>query len=53
MIFMQDGARVHTAESTLKKLKEWNIELLKWPPQSPDLKKSFIITAIYLTTGKN
>ena len=37
MIFMQDGAAPHRANTVKKWLKENNIEVLKWPAQSPDL----------------
>ena len=40
MIFMQDGARAHTAAATSEWLRESEIQLLGkevWPPNSPDL----------------
>ena len=40
MIFMQDGARAHTAAATSEWLWESEIQLLGkevWPPNSPDL----------------
>ncbi len=36
-IFMHDNARIHTARHTKKWLKENNIEVMEWPPYSPDL----------------
>lgn len=36
-IFMQDNASIHKAEHVMNYLKEENVELLKWPPRSPDL----------------
>ena len=36
-IFQQDGARYHTAHSVLSFLKDQGVEVMKWPPQSPDL----------------
>jgi len=35
--FMQDGARPHTARSTLNWLNQHGIHLLEWPPSSPDI----------------
>ena len=36
-IFQQYGARYHTAHSVLSFLKDQGVEVMKWPPQSPDL----------------
>ena len=36
-IFMQDNAPSHTAAQTLQDLRERQIEMLSWPPHSPDL----------------
>ena len=35
--FMQDNAPCHSSRRTLGWMKENGIELLEWPPQSPDL----------------
>lgn len=35
--FQQDGARCHTSEYTMNYLKEKNINVMYWPPNSPDL----------------
>jgi len=37
LIFQQDGARVHTANDVLKYFHEREIEVLEFPPKSPDL----------------
>jgi len=37
VIFQQDGAKCHTARSTMKWFKDQNIEVMDWPPYSPDL----------------
>ena len=36
-LFQQDGARCHQAVSTLKYLADKGVDVLKWPPYSPDL----------------
>ena len=36
-IFQQDNAPIHKAKKTIKYFEDSNIELLEWPPQSPDL----------------
>jgi transposase len=36
-IFMQDNAPVHVSQETKSMLAEKNIEVLEWPPYSPDL----------------
>lgn len=37
-LFMQDGARIHTAKKTLKYLASKGVSVLQdWPPRSPDL----------------
>lgn len=36
-IFMQDGASIHRAKHTKEWLKNKNIPILEWPPNSPDL----------------
>ena len=37
LIFMQDGASGHAAQSTKDDLSERNITVVNWPPYSPDL----------------
>jgi hypothetical protein len=37
VLVLQDGARPHTAATTLKWWKDRNIQLVEHPPQSPDL----------------
>lgn len=37
MIFQQDGAPAHTSKSAQKVLKDMQISVLEWPPNSPDL----------------
>ena len=37
MVFMQDNAPCHKSRATMTFMDENNIELLDWPPQSPDL----------------
>ena len=37
LIFQQDGARVHKANNVLKYFHERDIEILEFPPKSPDL----------------
>ncbi|KIH43079.1 hypothetical protein ANCDUO_26924 [Ancylostoma duodenale] len=34
---VEDNAPPHRSAYTAKKLKEWKIETLGWPPESPDL----------------
>lgn len=36
-LFMQDNSRVHTAQSSLDWLEAHDVEVLDWPPYSPDL----------------
>ena len=36
-IFMQDGAKPHSARSTMEFLKEEKVQVLPWPAKSPDL----------------
>jgi transposase len=37
-VFMQDGARPHTAKGTMKMLRKKNVTVFEdWPPYSPDL----------------
>ena len=36
-IFMQDNAPCHKAKLVMEYLKEQNVEVMDWPPQSPDL----------------
>ena len=36
-IFMQDGATVHTARIVRAILQEMGVEVMEWPPYSPDL----------------
>ena len=36
-VFQQDGATVHTAQVSMAWLKENDVQVLSWPPQSPDL----------------
>ena len=35
-VFQQDNALIHTAKRTMNFLEESGIEVLEWPPQSPD-----------------
>ena len=37
LVFMQDNASIHTARLVKNWLKEEGIEVLEWPPYSPDL----------------
>ena len=37
LVFMQDNARPHTAKILKQYYDENDVELLDWPPQSPDL----------------
>jgi transposase len=37
IMFMQDNARPHTSKFTLNFMSDKNINLLNWPPQSPDM----------------
>jgi transposase len=37
MVFMQDNAPIHTAHIIKDWLEEMAIEVLEWPPYSPDL----------------
>jgi len=37
LIFMQDNAKVHTCQTVSQFLHEKGVEVLDWPPQSPDL----------------
>lgn len=37
LVLMQDGAASHSSRDTISELKERGIQLLKWPPYSPDL----------------
>ncbi|KAK6024069.1 hypothetical protein OSTOST_10128, partial [Ostertagia ostertagi] len=34
---VRDNAPPHTSRYTASKLKEWNVETVSWPPESPDL----------------
>lgn len=46
-IFMQDGARAHTANATLEGLAEMGIRIeYHWPPESPDLNPIEIVWAM-------
>lgn len=36
-VFMQDGAGPHKAKATMEYLRRQKIEVLEWPPRSPDL----------------
>lgn len=36
-VFMQDGAAVHTAKTNMDLLRLGQVEVLEWPPNSPDL----------------
>jgi hypothetical protein len=36
-IFMHDNAKPHTAKHTQKWLQDNSIEVMEWPPYSPDL----------------
>jgi transposase len=36
-IFQQDGASIHTAHAVTDFFKDHNIQVLEWPPHSPDL----------------
>ena len=35
--FMQDNARIHTAKKVKEWLLEMGIEMIEWPPYSPDM----------------
>ena len=37
IIYQQDGARPHTAKMTKRLFSEYKIDILEWPPNSPDL----------------
>jgi len=37
MLFMQDNASIHTARKVKAWFREHGIEVLEWPPYSPDL----------------
>ena len=37
LVFMQDNARIHTCRLVSQFLLEKKVEVLIWPPQSPDL----------------
>lgn len=37
LIFQQDGASVHTADDVLDYFQEKGIEVIEWPPKSPDI----------------
>ena len=37
LVFMQDNAPIHGANKTKAWFKEWGIEVMDWPPYSPDL----------------
>jgi transposase len=37
VVFMQDNARPHSCESTKRYLRRHGVEVLAWPPYSPDL----------------
>lgn len=37
MTFMQDNASIHTAKKVIKWLEDEGIEVMDWPPYSPDL----------------
>ncbi len=37
LIFQQDGASIHTSQCIIEYFEERGIELLSWPPKSPDL----------------
>ena len=37
LIYRQDGASFHTAKDVMDYFKEKDIEVLEWPPKSPDL----------------
>lgn len=36
-VFQQDNARIHTAADTMAWFEEHNIQVMDWPPNSPDL----------------
>jgi len=36
-IFQQDGAKIHTARDTMAWFAGNNIQVMEWPPNSPDL----------------
>ena len=37
LIFQQDGAKIHTARDTMAWFAESHIQVMEWPPNSPDL----------------
>ena len=37
LIFQQDNATCHSARTTLRFLEDNNVDVMRWPPQSPDL----------------
>jgi transposase len=37
LMFMQDNAPCHKAKKVMEFFKEYDVKLLEWPPQSPDL----------------
>jgi len=37
LVYQQDGASSHTAKDVMDYFKEKDIEVLEWPPKSPDL----------------
>jgi hypothetical protein len=36
-VFQQDNAKIHTAADTMQWFEEHNIQVMEWPPNSPDL----------------
>ena len=35
--FQHDNARIHTAKKNIKFLKDINVDVIKWPGNSPDI----------------